>query len=125
MKIYYYLLVVAVLGFIIGFIAGFLLLIQSYVEKKNQSTQQKSANEQNKKKPKDNDTNIKDLKNGKEENVFKERIVDMEQSFTNSMNEEEQKAFIETNRSKQDNAYNYIDSTLNHATQEESSEEVW
>lgn len=125
MKIYYYLLAMAILGFIIGFIIGFLLLIQSYVEKKNQSSQQKSVSEQNKKKEKDNNAKTKEQKNEKEERFFKERIVDMEQSFTNSMNEEEQKAFIETNRSKQDNAYNYIDSTLNHVTQEESSEEVW
>lgn len=120
MTIYYYLLFISVLFFVIGFIIGFMLLIQRYVEEKEKFVQQKTPSSTKEEDKDDEDATIQKIEEAltefndnectnSKQNGFKERIVDMEHSFTNTLDETTQKAYIEQNRSKQDSAYNYIE----------------
>lgn len=121
MTVFYYLLFIAVLFFVVGFILGFLILIQTFVEEKKEFVQQRDAEQNKKEEPKSDLTEEKKVKKKEKKNGcdFKNRVVDMENSYTNSLEDVSKEEYILEHRSKQDDAYNYIKRKETHKGEKE------
>lgn len=118
MAIYYHLLFISVLFFIIGFISGFILLIRKFYMK-NEIQENIKRTEYVTEYTHEEDVSVQEIEKAlsarKDEgnfpdrqNMFRERIVNTKHSFTDTLDEDTKKAYIEQNRGKQDSAYNYI-----------------